>query len=224
MNALETELNERDSALKTREEEISKREASVTEQEKKISEASEKLNAHESEIAKREKEITAREEALANKNKQLEEATASFTSREAALVNREANATRKAAEVQDMETLIKELPAFNPNTSTEAAMILTYPLPAERRRELIAMQRAAYQKYSAKRITQAFEDYVKAAEAEPNTNYLAAYWAALSAERLRNRHDDALTWVNKALEINTDYKPAQELKQRLEAPARRRAR
>ena len=143
-----------------------------------------------------------------------------MTTREAALVNRENEASKKANEVQEMETLIKELPAFNPNSSTEAAMILTYPLSAQRRRELIAMQRSAYQKYSANRITQAFEDYVAAAEAEPTINYLAAYWAGLSAERLRNRREDALNWANRALEINPDYRPAQELKTRLETPAR----
>ncbi|MBQ7069198.1 MAG: hypothetical protein IJM82_08545, partial [Synergistaceae bacterium] len=160
---------------------------------------------------------------LDDKNKKLEENSSSLISREAALVNREAEINRKANEVQEMENLIKELPAFDPNNSTEAAMILTYKIPAQKRRELIAMQRAAYQKYSSNRITQAFEDYVAAAEAEPS-NYLAAYWAGLAAERLRNHRDDALLWANKALEINPDYKPAQDLKNRLENPARNRRR
>ncbi len=89
------------------------------------------------------------------------------------------------------------------------------------------MQRTAYQKYSSNRVTQALEDYAKAYEAAPTANYLAAYWAGLSAERLRNRRDDALEWANKALEINPEYKPAQELKRRLESRGgnqRRRAR
>ena len=122
-----------------------------------------------------------------------------------------------------METLIRELPAFDPNSSTEAAMILTYKLPAERRRELIAMQREAYTRYSSNRITLALESYTAAYEAEPNANYLAAYWAGLCAERLRGRRDEAETWADRALAINPDYRPAQELKRRLEAPARRRS-
>ncbi len=77
-------------------------------------------------------------------------------------------------------------------------------------------------KYNNGRITQAFEDYVKAFESQPTVHYLAAYWAALSASRLRNRGEDALTWVNKALEINPNYRPAQELKNRLENPRPRR--
>ena len=84
------------------------------------------------------------------------------------------------------------------------------------------MQRAAYTKYNSKQITNAFGDYVKAVEAAPEANYLAAYWAALCAERLRNRRDDAITWVNKALEINPAYKPAQELKARLERSGKKR--
>ena len=87
------------------------------------------------------------------------------------------------------------------------------------------MQRTAYQKYNAGRVTQALEDYTKAYETAPKANYLAAYWAGLSAERIRNKREEALTWANRALEINPDYKPALELKKRLEtrnaAPRRR---
>ena len=126
----------------------------------------------------------------------------------------------KAAEVAEMETLIKELPAFDPNGSTEAAMILTYKIPAARRRELIAMQREAYSRYSSNRITQALESYSAAYEAEPTANYLAAYWAGLAAERLRNRRDEAIEWADRALAINPDYRPAQELKRRLEGASR----
>ncbi len=61
------------------------------------------------------------------------------------------------------------------------------------------------------------ESYTAAYEAEPNTNYLAAYWAGLSAERLRNRRDDAAEWADRALAINPEYRPAQELKRRLES-------
>ena len=135
-------------------------------------------------------------------------------------MSREAESARKSAELTELETLIKELPAFDPNNSTEAAMILTYKIPAAKRRELIAMQREAYTRYSSNRVTQALESYTAAFEAEPTANYLAAYWAGLSAERLKNRKDDALMWANRALEINPNYKPAQDLKRRLEAPAR----
>ena len=43
---------------------------------------------------------------------------------------------------------------FDPNNSIEAALILTYPISANERRDLIAQQRAAYAKYNAGRITQ----------------------------------------------------------------------
>ncbi|MBQ3449925.1 MAG: hypothetical protein IJG34_08545, partial [Synergistaceae bacterium] len=214
---LESELSEKDSALKAREEAVTAREANAKSQEEKLSEQSKEIASHEEALSKKEADLTARESALANENKKLAEVSTSLNERESALINREVEANMKANEVAEMETLITELPAFDPDNSTEAAMILTYKLPAARRRELIAMQRAAYQKYSSNRITQAFEDYSAAAEAEPNVNYLAAYWAGLAAERLRNRRDDALTWANKALEINPNYRPAQELKRRLES-------
>ena len=178
------------------------------------------MKEHEDKIAEREEALTARESELERKNQDIEAGTASLTQREAALVNKETEASRKAAEVAEMETLIKELPAFDPNNSTEAAMILTYNIPAARRRELITMQREAYTRYSSNRITQALESYTAAYEAEPAANYLAAYWAGLCAERLRNRRDDAITWADRALAINPDYRPAQDLKRRLETPAR----
>lgn len=217
LSALEAELSDKDSALKAREEAVTSREENVKAQEEKLAGESKGVASHEEALSKKEAELTARESELEKKNQKLAEDSAALTSRESALISREAEATRKASEVAEMETLIRELPAFDPNNSTEAAMILTYNIPAERRRDLIAMQRAAYQKYSSNRITQAFEDYVAAAEAEPNANYLAAYWAGLAAERLRNRREDALTWANRALEINPNYRPAQELKRRLES-------
>lgn len=217
LRELEAELNEKDSALKAREEAVTAREENAKSQEEKLAERSKEIAARDEELAKKEADLTARESELAQKNQKLAEDSSALTARESAVINREVEANRKANEIAEMETLIRELPAFDPNNSTEAAMILTYNIPASRRRELIAMQRAAYQKYSSNRITQAFEDYAAAAEAEPNTNYLAAYWAGLCAERLRNRRDDALTWANRALEINPNYKPAQELKRRLES-------
>ena len=194
-------------------------------QQKNIADAIKELNDQTAATAKKDSALAAMAADLEAKSKKLADDTSSLTSREAAFVNREKTANTKAAEVAELETLIKELPAFDPNNSTEAAMILTYKLPAQTRRDLIAMQRTAYQKYSANRVTQALEDYTKAFEAAPEANYLAAYWAGLSAERIRNKREEALTWANRALEINPDYKPAQELKRRLEArnaPAQRR--
>ncbi|MBQ7267986.1 MAG: hypothetical protein IJR11_06440, partial [Synergistaceae bacterium] len=218
--ALEAELNARDEALKEREETVAGREAALAENEKTLAESTEKVNAHEAELAKKESELKARESELEAGNKKLAEATDSLAKRDSALISRELEAAQKSTELQELEALIKELPAFNPNNSTEAAMILTYKIPAEKRRQLIAMQREAYTRYSSNRVTQALESYTAAFEAEPTANYLAAYWAALSAERLRNRRDDALMWVNRALEINPDYRPAQELKRRLEGSSR----
>ena len=42
-------------------------------------------------------------------------------------------------------------------------------------------------------------------------NYLSAYWAGVSAHKLK-KTDEALQWIDKALAINPDYKPAQDFK------------
>ncbi len=86
------------------------------------------------------------------------------------------------------------------------------------------MQVEAYTRYSSNRITQALESYTTAYEAAPDANYLAAYWAGRCAERLRNRRDEALTWADRALAINPNYKPAQDLKRSLESRNQQRRR
>ena len=165
--------------------------------------------------------MNALKSELDSKNKELASKAEELTKRESDVFNREAEVTKKDADMNDMQELLKSFPAFDPDNSTEAAVIVTYPISAQERKDLIAMQRSAFQKYNSKQITRAFEDYVKAAEAQPGVNYLAAYWAALSASRLNNHRDDALKWLNRALEINPRYKPAQELKKRLEGTRRR---
>ena len=226
IHEFEATLKNKESELKSREEKLAALENSANEREKALSEHSQATNEREAEIEKREVELTAREQELADKIKTFEASTNSLKQREAAIVNSEAEALRKSAEAREFEELLKEIPAFDPNNSTEAALILTFPISAAARRDLIAQQRAAYTKYNNGRITQAFEDYVKAAESQPDVNYLSAFWAAQAASRLRNRTDDAMKWLDKALEINPSYRPAQELKRKLEAsraPARRRS-
>ena len=101
------------------------------------------------------------------------------------------------------------------NKATEANVIDVYPISAGDKNILGVMQRNAYQSYRKGRYKQAYEEFVKAAEVQPEVNYLSAYWAGVTAEKLKRR-DDAVSWIDKALSINPDYKPAQDFKTQLE--------
>jgi tetratricopeptide (TPR) repeat protein len=46
---------------------------------------------------------------------------------------------------------------------------------------------------------------------EYSGNYLAAYWAGVAAQKLR-KNDESLEWIERALTINPNYKPATDFK------------
>ena len=105
----------------------------------------------------------------------------------------------------------KVIPGFDPNQSTDAKVIETYAISGGDKNLLGIMQRNAYNKFKNGRYKDAYVDFCKAADAHPSVNYLSAYWAGVTAHKLR-KTDEALQWIDKALAINPDYKPAQDFK------------
>ncbi|MDO4786494.1 MAG: CsgG/HfaB family protein, partial [Fretibacterium sp.] len=87
---------------------------------------------------------------------------------------------------------------FDPNGSTDAKVIQTYALSAGDRNLLGIMQRNAYNKFRNGRYKDAYQEFSKAADAYGTVNYLSAYWAGVSAHKLKKK-DDALRWIEKAL-------------------------
>ncbi len=73
------------------------------------------------------------------------------------------------------------------------------------------MHRNAYNKFKRGRYKDAYKGFAKAADSYASVNYLSAYWAGVSAYKLREK-EKALEWIDKALSINPDYVPAQEYK------------
>ena len=104
-----------------------------------------------------------------------------------------------------------EIPGFDPNGSTDSKVIQTYALAPGDKNVLGIMQRNAYNKFKNGKYKDAYAEFSKAAEAYGSVNYLSAYWAGVSAHKLK-KADEALRWIDKALAINPNYTPAQEFK------------
>ncbi len=105
----------------------------------------------------------------------------------------------------------KKIDGFDPNTSTDSKVIQTYPITPGQVNIIGIMHRNAYNAYKNGNYKKAYEGFSKAADADAKVNYLSAYWAGVAANKLK-KNDDSLSWINKALAINPNYKPAQEFK------------
>lgn len=105
----------------------------------------------------------------------------------------------------------KAIPGLDPNQSTDAKVIETYAMAPGDRNLLGIMQRNAYNKFRSGRYKEAYAEFSRAADSHPSVNYLSAYWAGVTAHKLK-KSEDALQWIDKALAIKPDYKPAQEFK------------
>ena len=105
----------------------------------------------------------------------------------------------------------KAVPGVDPNQSTDSKVIETYAMAPGDRNLLGIMQRNAYNKFKNGRYKEAYAEFSRAADSHPSVNYLSAYWAGVSAHKLK-KTDEALQWIDKALAINPDYKPAQDFK------------
>lgn len=96
---------------------------------------------------------------------------------------------------------------FDPNTSTDAKVIDTYPLSSTARNTLGIKQRGAYNIYRKGQYKKAFEIFVTLVDEDYHGNYLSAYWAGMSAMKLRS-YKEAAKWFDRAILINPNYKPA----------------
>ena len=114
------------------------------------------------------------------------------------------------ANVQTQQGGRREVPGFDPDTSTDAKVISTYGIDPGLANMLSIKHRTAYNKYNGKRFREAYEDF-KALVDDYNGNYLSAYWAGRAAHSLR-KNDESLEWMEIALSINPNYKPAADFK------------
>ena len=102
---------------------------------------------------------------------------------------------------------------FDPNGSDQAKVISTYPIENGLKNVLGIIQRDGYGKYSSGRYKEAAASFARGVDSYDG-NYLAALWAARAYHRA-GRKDEARRWVDLALSINEDYRPAKELKEEL---------
>ncbi|MCL1875454.1 MAG: CsgG/HfaB family protein [Synergistaceae bacterium] len=106
----------------------------------------------------------------------------------------------------------REIPGFDPDNSTDAKVIQTYDMDPGDANMLGIRHRNAMNKYNGKKYNDAYADFCELAE-EYSGNYLDAYWAGVAAEKLKKK-DESLEWIDFALSINPDYKPAAEFKRK----------
>lgn len=107
----------------------------------------------------------------------------------------------------------KEIAGFDPNTSSDAKVIETYPIDSKLINNIGIMQRASYNQYRNGKNQAAYDGFVRAFEAYDG-NYLSAYWAGMASLKLKKK-DEAAQWFDRALAINPNYKPAQDAKGKL---------
>ncbi|MDR1482298.1 MAG: hypothetical protein LBI74_06710 [Synergistaceae bacterium] len=97
-------------------------------------------------------------------------------------------------------------PAFDVNQISDARLIRTFPLTQVEMYALEIQHRGAWNLYANKRYREAFSAFCKQS-LDYAGNYLSAYWAGTSALKL-NYPQAAVSWFNRALEINPYYQPA----------------
>jgi len=96
----------------------------------------------------------------------------------------------------------------DPNTSSGVEVISTYSISQTDKNTLGIQHRGAWNLYSKKNYKAALDRFAKLADAYPDDNYLSAYWAGMSALKIRGRREEASGWFERALDINPDYQPA----------------
>jgi TolA-binding protein len=94
------------------------------------------------------------------------------------------------------------------NTSVNAEVIQTYPISLTDQRTLGIQHRGAWNLYSQKNYKAALDKFSELVDAYPDDNYLSAYWAGMSALKIKARKIEAQGWFERALDINPDYQPA----------------
>jgi TolA-binding protein len=116
-----------------------------------------------------------------------------------------------------------ERAGFDPNQSSDSKVINTYPISQRDRNTLGIAQRGAYSLYAKRRYKDALEAFAKLADDYPSCNYLSAYWAGMTALKMRGKRDEAKEWFDRALAINPNYQPAIDQKEKLEKPSGKKA-
>lgn len=102
--------------------------------------------------------------------------------------------------------LKKNIPGFDPNSSEDVKVISTYPIDGGQQNSLAILQRGGISKYSAGKYKEAFAAFTRAAESYEG-NYLSAFWAAKAGQKMGKKNEMAF-WIDRALSINPEYKPA----------------
>lgn len=92
------------------------------------------------------------------------------------------------------------------DTSEESNVIDLYPIDANQKNSLKIAHRGGYTNYSKGNFSQAFKMFEHAVNLYPG-NYLDAYWAARAAHKMGNKKL-MNEWLDKALAVNPNYKPA----------------
>jgi TolA-binding protein len=102
---------------------------------------------------------------------------------------------------------MRDVPGVDPDNTTDSKLIEAYAFISSAERNTLGIQhRNAYKLYNARRYKDAFEAFTKLAGDYPG-NYLSAYWAGMSASKLRS-YKEAIKWFDRALEVNPNYRPA----------------
>ncbi|NLM71128.1 MAG: hypothetical protein GX181_04085 [Synergistaceae bacterium] len=102
------------------------------------------------------------------------------------------------------------IPGFDHNKSTDSKVIQTYNLDMGKTNLLRIEHTKGINFLKSGRVKAAYELFV-GETGKYEGHYLAMYWAGVAAHRLR-KNDEALQWMNRALEINPQYEPAAEYK------------
>jgi curli biogenesis system outer membrane secretion channel CsgG/TolA-binding protein len=106
----------------------------------------------------------------------------------------------------------KSIPGFDPDNSTDGKVIQTYDIDPGAANMLGIRHRNAVNKFNSGKYKDAYADFCEMAD-EYDGNYLAAYWAGVSAQKLK-KNDESLQWIESALSINPNYKPASDFKKK----------
>jgi hypothetical protein len=115
---------------------------------------------------------------------------------------------------------MRDVPGVDPDNTTDSKLIEAYAFLSHIERNNLGIQhRGAYKLYSARRYKDAFEAFAKLTDDCPG-NYLSAYWAGMSASKLRS-YKEAIKWFDRALAVNPNYQPAIDGKARAEASGSR---
>ncbi|MDR1508816.1 MAG: hypothetical protein LBS53_04190 [Synergistaceae bacterium] len=107
----------------------------------------------------------------------------------------------------------KAVEGVNPDSTTDAKLIETFPLGSNEKNLVGIKHRGAYKMYSAKRYKEALEAFGSLAE-EYECNYLSAYWAGMASLKLKDK-TGAAEWFDLALSRRPTYQPALDEKSKL---------